>query len=183
MREAAALILPLADAAGRAIELDIPDRLQVRGRGADLRDVFRNLLENALVHGSGTIHVRGMRSPGECRAVVTVADEGTGLPTSQRERMFERFQKATRNTAGSGLGLAIVRELVHAHGGVVCSGRDPRQRFGFNCLGSMSNRRNCGGIPAGMSAPLLLPHQATLGCLRSGEEPVKRRPAVNDRFE
>jgi signal transduction histidine kinase len=121
VREAAALILPLADTAGRVIELDLPDRLPVRARPGDLRDVFRNLLENALVHGRGTIRVTatvtrdGAKPP---EALVTVADEGTGLPVFQRERMFERFRKASPDAVGSGLGLAIVREVVRAHGGV-----------------------------------------------------------------
>lgn len=121
VREAAALILPLADTEGRVIELDLPDRLPVRGCPGDLRDVFRNLLENALVHGRGTIRVTakvtrdGAKPP---EALVTVADEGTELPVLQRERMFERFRKASPDAVGSGLGLAIVREAVRAHGGV-----------------------------------------------------------------
>lgn len=119
VREAAALLLPLADAAGRTIELDLPDPLPVRGRAGDLRDVFRNLLENALVHGRGVIRVTGTltRGGGSAEALVTVADEGTGLAPSQRERMFDRFRKASPDAVGSGLGLAIVREVVRAHRG------------------------------------------------------------------
>ncbi len=121
VREAAALILPLTEAAGRAIELDLPDRLPVRGHPGGLRDVFRNLLENALVHGHGTIRVTGTVARGDAhpaKVVVTVADEGTGLPVSQREQMFQRFRKASQSTAGSGLGLAIVAEVIRAHGGI-----------------------------------------------------------------
>lgn len=128
VREAAALVLPLADAAGRSIALELPDRMPVRGRPAALRDVFRNLLENAVMHGSGAIRVSGafgrgggnapMRGDaGDAQVLVTVADEGVGLPVAERERMFGRFQKASSEAVGSGLGLAIVREVVRAHGG------------------------------------------------------------------
>lgn len=120
VREAAALILPLTDTAGRVIELDLPEHLPVRGHPGNLRDVFRNLVENALMHGSGVIRVTGrlrQGADGFHEAVLTVADEGTLLPVSNREIMFERFRKASPNTVGSGLGLAIVREVVRSHGG------------------------------------------------------------------
>lgn len=119
-REAAALILPLADAAGRAVELDLPERLPVRGRVGDLRDMLRNLLENALAHGQGTIRVTGrlLRSDGgPGRVAITVADQGTALARIDRERLFDRFRKADAASSGSGLGLAIVREVARAHGG------------------------------------------------------------------
>jgi signal transduction histidine kinase len=121
-REAAALILPLADAARRAVELDLPERLPVRGRAGDLRDMVRNLLENALVHGQGTIRVAGRLSRGDDglpQVSMTVADQGIGLASADRERLFDRFRKADAASGGSGLGLAIVREVVRAHGGIV----------------------------------------------------------------
>jgi signal transduction histidine kinase len=119
-REAAALILPLADAAQREIELDLPERLPVRGRAGDLRDMLRNLLENALVHGQGTICVTGRlfrRDGGPSQVAITVADQGTALALIDRERLFDRFRKADATSNGSGLGLAIVREVVRAHDG------------------------------------------------------------------
>lgn len=135
VREAAALILPMADAAGRIIELYLPDRLPVHGRSSDLKDVFRNLLENALVHGRGAIQVKGeLRRDGtdSPKVLVTVADEGTELPVSQREQLFERFRKARPDMGGSGLGLAIVREVVRAHGGEAAFGPGPQTAIQIN---------------------------------------------------
>jgi signal transduction histidine kinase len=119
-REAAALILPLADAAQRSVELDLPERLPVRGRAGDLQDMLRNLLENAVVHGQGTIRVAGLlrrvndKSP---QVAITVSDEGTKLALTDRDRLFDRFRKTDATSNGSGLGLAIVREVVRVHGG------------------------------------------------------------------
>ncbi len=53
--------------------------------------------------------------------VLTVDDDGAGVPPGERERVFERFvrldEARARDDGGSGLGLAIVREIVRAHGG------------------------------------------------------------------
>ena len=128
-REAAALLLPLADAAGRAVELDLPERLPVRGRAGDLRDMLRNLLENALMHGQGTIRVAGRLSQGDdglLQVAVTVADEGTALALMDRERLFDRFRKADASSTGSGLGLAIVREVVQTHRGTAMFAPGPK---------------------------------------------------------
>lgn len=121
-REVAAMMLPLAEKANRFIDLDLPVALPVRGRADDLRDMLRNLLENALVHGRGSVRVSGAmlkREGGVVQVAMTVADSGTELQTAEREALFERFRKADPSSPGSGLGLAIVREVVRSHGGTV----------------------------------------------------------------
>ena len=110
-REAAAGVLPLAEAAGRALLVDVPDMLPVRGAADDLRDAVRNLLENAVLHGRGTIALRARTKGGV--VALEVADEGAALTD---DSLFERFQK-TSTSPGSGLGLAIVREVARFHGG------------------------------------------------------------------
>ena len=114
-REAAASILPLAEAAGRALELDLPDAIGVRGDADDLRDMLRNLLENALLHGRGTIVLAGRRVGARC--VLDVADAGAGVPALLRQAVFERFRKVMPGGPGTGLGLAIVRTVARRHGG------------------------------------------------------------------
>lgn len=120
-REAAAAIIPLAEAGERVIDVELPTTLPVRGRAEDLRDLIGNLLENALVHGAGTIRLKGhtVGSPAHRQAVITVSDEGDGVPTGLREEVFYRFRKGNPASPGHGLGLAIAREVVRTHGGTI----------------------------------------------------------------
>ena len=119
VREAAAAVLPLIEAEGRSIEVEAPDVLPIRGLHDDLCDAVRNLLENALVHGEGTIRVsvREDVEDKKRRALIEVADQGSGIPAGLRELVFERFRKAVATSPGAGLGLAIVRHVARAHGG------------------------------------------------------------------
>ena len=114
-REAAATVLPLAEAARRRLVLDLPDTMTMEGRADDLRDMLVNVLENALVHGQGTVRMTGRLEGG--RLLLDVADEGPGVPEMLRQTVFERFRKAHQGSAGTGLGLAIVREVAAGHGG------------------------------------------------------------------
>jgi len=120
-REAAATAVPLAEAVGRAFVVELPDALPVRGRADDLRDAVRNLLDNALTHGLGTIRLLGRVAAGGGQpfVVVEVADEGPGIGAGLRSVVFERFRKGRQDTPGSGLGLAIVREVASSHGGSI----------------------------------------------------------------
>jgi two-component system, OmpR family, sensor histidine kinase KdpD len=94
--------------------------LLIRADAALFELVLVNVLENA-VHYSrdGTrIGVEAAREGGACR--ISIRDEGEGIPSDQRERVFERFVQITRPTRqarGSGLGLAIVKGFVEALGG------------------------------------------------------------------
>lgn len=121
-REAAAGAVPLAEAAGRALEVELPDTLLVQGRANDLRDALRNLLDNALAHGQGTIWLRGRLATTDrdrSQIAIEVADEGPGIPAGLREVVFDRFRKGRQDAPGSGLGLAIVREVVQSHNGSI----------------------------------------------------------------
>ena len=82
------------------------------------QQIVANLVENALRHGDGTITLclRPADVDGRPGAVVTVADEGTGIPDAVLNRIFVRFWRGDRQS-GTGLGLYIVKGLVEAHGG------------------------------------------------------------------
>ena len=114
------MVLPLAEKEGRAVIAEAPDAVPFRGRADDLRDMVDNLLENALVHGSGTVRVAvGHETSERGRTIVfEVADQGTGVPDTLKEMIFERFRRGPKST-GSGLGLAIVRQVARCHGGNV----------------------------------------------------------------
>lgn len=118
VREAAAKIVPLVERHGRELEIDVPETVAVRGRADDLRDLVRNLLENALWHGRGTIRV-GLRPADSGRAdvMIDVIDEGEGVPAGMEEEAFGRFHKLHADSPGAGLGLAIVRQVARSHGG------------------------------------------------------------------
>ncbi len=118
VREAAALVLPLIEAQGRHLEVDVPDAVLMRGHADDLRDMVRNLFDNSLVHGRGTVTARiEAASDNPALIVIEVRDEGTGVPLGQEESVFQRFYKLHAETPGSGLGLAIVRHVARSHGG------------------------------------------------------------------
>ncbi|GAC1396315.1 MAG: ATP-binding protein [Mycobacterium sp.] len=94
---------------------------RVVGDARALSRVVRNLLENAALHAASRIDVAVGSRNGD--AMVTVADDGPGIPAADRERVFDRFVRLDRDRArsggGAGLGLAIVREIVAAHHGSV----------------------------------------------------------------
>ncbi len=89
-----------------------------------LRQVFANLIENAVKYGreSGKVTVGARTTPGQ-GVEAWVEDDGMGIPDEARTRVFERFYRVdrarARETGGTGLGLAIVKHIVQAHGGEV----------------------------------------------------------------
>ncbi len=93
----------------------------VDGDAARLRQVVDNLIANALQHGAGTVEVTVATDAAS--ALISVHDEGAGIPDAEREIIFDRFYRRSddrsRNTGGSGLGLSIVAALVAAHDGTV----------------------------------------------------------------
>ena len=97
----------------------------VMGDDARLRQVFGNLVTNALTHTpAGTpVTLRLGADNHSGMAALEVVDHGPGLSAEQSSRVFERFYRAdasrTRTHGGSGLGLSIVAALVAAHGGRV----------------------------------------------------------------
>ncbi|MDE1932171.1 MAG: HAMP domain-containing histidine kinase, partial [Alphaproteobacteria bacterium] len=118
VREAAAGVVLLMEHQGRALEIDAPEVVVVHGQADDLRDLVRNLLENALWHGRGTVRIGVRRNDlNRGRVMLDVIDEGDGVPLGMEEEAFARFHKIHANSPGSGLGLAIVRHVARSHGG------------------------------------------------------------------
>lgn len=120
-REVAAAVVPAIEAAGRTLEVGLPVALPMQGRPDDLRDAIRNLLDNALVHGRGTIRLKGDLSKEDeaPRVWIAVEDDGEGVRDELREQMFRRFRKGSPESPGHVLGLAIVEEVARGHGGAV----------------------------------------------------------------
>lgn len=93
--------------------------VEVVGTVPELARLVRNLLENADRHADERIEVRLTSRDGE--AVLTVDDDGPGVPVDQRDRVFDRFYRLdssrARISGGTGLGLAMVRRVARGHGG------------------------------------------------------------------
>ena len=97
----------------------------VRGSRIELESALFNLLDNAVKFSEpgGRVDVAVAVARDQQRLVVSVADQGVGIPVSERSRIFERFYRVdrarSRHTGGTGLGLSIVRHAVLNHGGEV----------------------------------------------------------------
>ena len=106
---------------GISLRLGWLDRVFVVGDETQLSRVVSNLVDNALRYATSMVEL-SVRQEGQ-QAVVSVSDDGPGIPAADRERIWERFARLdddrSRASGGSGLGLAMVRELIMAHGGTV----------------------------------------------------------------
>jgi signal transduction histidine kinase len=83
-----------------------------------------NVMENAGKWCKGKIRAEATPS-GEGRMLLTVDDDGPGLPPEERAQALKRGQRLDENAPGSGLGLSIVDELARAYGGTVQLGESP----------------------------------------------------------
>jgi signal transduction histidine kinase len=103
------------------IVTELAPEVPVRGVRMQLVRLLGNLLDNAERYAGSTVTVGAARLDGQ--ALLTVADDGPGIPSADRERVFERFTRLdtarSRDAGGTGLGLAIAREIARAHGGTL----------------------------------------------------------------
>ncbi len=106
-----------ARTAGRAIEVDSVDGLELTADRARVEQALGNLVENALGHGGGTITLDALEQNGQVE--LHVRDDGPGFPADFLPHAFDRFTQAdgARTGAGTGLGLAIAEAIAAAHGG------------------------------------------------------------------
>jgi signal transduction histidine kinase len=106
-----------ADTLGRQLVVGSSTGSVVSADPLRVEQALGNLVDNALVHGAGSISLREQVRDGVVELHVT--DEGLGFPPGFGDRAFERFSRAdeARSAGGSGLGLAIVALIAGAHGG------------------------------------------------------------------
>ena len=123
-REAVAGFASTAGQGGVALRFSGPEQTTVEADPDRLRQVFDNLVDNALRYAppASTVEVAIGRERGE--VILSVSDQGPGFDEDVLPRAFERFSVSSASRtrtrgAGSGLGLAIVKSIVAAHGGVV----------------------------------------------------------------
>jgi signal transduction histidine kinase len=120
-RSAAELYAEVAEAKPVALHVEIAGPVPVLGDATRLRQVAANLVDNAIKYtpAGGRVTVRAAVEGGE--AVLTVSDNGPGVPVAEQPRVWERLYRgdASRSQRGLGLGLSMVRAIVEAHGGRV----------------------------------------------------------------
>lgn len=111
------------------VQIDSPP-VVIDGQLVQLEILFRNLLDNAVKYGGEPpqVNVR-VEQAGDDRVMVSIADNGAGIPANQRRKIFGRFirlgSELERKTPGTGLGLYLVRNVVKSMGGSISiRGRD-----------------------------------------------------------
>ncbi|MDQ3264085.1 MAG: ATP-binding protein [Myxococcota bacterium] len=120
VHEALLIISPLAEAKQISLREGAVARAQVRADRERIFQVFSNLLGNAIkfTREGGVITVAVERR--EDDVLVTVEDDGSGIPAEQLPHLFDRYWTARRGgQQGTGLGLYIVKGIIEAHGGTV----------------------------------------------------------------
>jgi signal transduction histidine kinase len=118
--------------------------VRIRGDQAGLLRLIDNLLDNAARYANSTISISLTTHRQIC--VLTVADDGPGIPPADRERVFNRFTRLDnsrpRSDGGVGLGLAIVRAVADAHRGrVTIYDNQPGARFVIRIPGNIPHQR------------------------------------------
>lgn len=121
------------------VVFDGSERITLPLRPTWLRRALRNLIGNALRHGGGAARVGLMRQAD--RVIITVEDDGPGIPDQAIEQMLEPFTRGepsrNRGTGGAGLGLTLSRAIAEQHGGSL----------------TLANRTS-GGLTATLTLPL-----------------------------
>ena len=112
---------PSAEDAGQALSVESASPLVVEGDPELLTQMLVNLVDNALRHAGPGAQIRVRAAAQGADAVISVTDNGPGVPEGERARVFDRFYRLerSRSTPGSGLGLALVAAVVRLHGASV----------------------------------------------------------------
>jgi two-component system phosphate regulon sensor histidine kinase PhoR len=134
---------PLFRARRVSLVTDIAESVASPADGEQLAQVVRNLLENAVRHGreGGEVRLRvapsdaGPRLPSRPGVLLTVSDDGPGIPAEHIPRLTERFYRVdrgrSRSAGGTGLGLAIVKHIVNRHRGLLLIESEPGSGASF----------------------------------------------------
>jgi signal transduction histidine kinase len=110
-------------ARGLAIDVDVPREHFIRGQREDLEEMLGNLLDNACKWAKSRVRIQSIQENGA--VVLTVDDDGPGLPAFMRDRVLQRGVRADEAAPGSGLGLAIVRDLAELYEGTIALEASP----------------------------------------------------------
>ncbi|WP_085902511.1 response regulator [Kiloniella majae] len=100
------------------LNLSVDQNVSVNGNETQLMQLFQNLIMNAIIHNDKAIPQISLEIKTEDDlAMVTVTDNGPGIPMEYAERIFEPFARFSSEKKGTGLGLAICKKTIERHGG------------------------------------------------------------------
>jgi signal transduction histidine kinase len=122
LAEIASEVVELFDAAaedkGAHLGAIVDQRVLVTGDRDLLFDAVANLVDNAIKHGREAGRVTVEVAQNDAGAVISVIDDGPGIPDDERQHVFERFYRLerSRHTSGNGLGLSLVAAVARTHG-------------------------------------------------------------------
>ncbi|HPH66195.1 MAG TPA: sensor histidine kinase [Kofleriaceae bacterium] len=118
---AVSLALPQLRKSALRVSTEVAPGLRVTIAGRALEQVLVNLLQNAIhaTNGSGTIRITGRPTAGDVAAEIIVSDDWPGVPTVDRQRIFDPFFSTKQAAAGTGLGLAVCKHLISTAGGSI----------------------------------------------------------------
>ena len=128
-----------------AVHNDVDAKITVQADPVRLHQVLTNLVENAIKYGNehGDVVIEAKATLNS--TILSVSDDGPGIPAEARERIFERFYRLdkarSREQGGTGLGLAIVKHIIHAHGGRVWVEASERGGAKFCCTLPLSSTK------------------------------------------
>lgn len=112
---------PLAEEKSQQLSVELRDNIDTLGDRDLLFQALANVIENAIKYTPEDGHISiSLARSGE-QAVITIADNGPGIPETERERVFRRFYRLdqSRSTVGNGLGLSMVSAIVGMHNGEI----------------------------------------------------------------
>jgi signal transduction histidine kinase len=128
--DAVSFFQPVAAGKDVSIDVDVLPGIAAAIDTSAFRQIMLNILDNAVKYGPSGQRVSISAATKGSEAVITISDEGPGIPATDRDRVFEPYVRlqptGAPRTAGAGIGMAVVRDLVLAHGGRVWIDDAPR---------------------------------------------------------
>lgn len=116
VEDACELHRPMAEDRGQELAFDLRPSGTVHGDASLLMEAVSNLIDNAMKFGPADGRITVSLREADRHAVVTVADEGSGVPPAERTLVTQRFYRGRQDCEGSGLGLSLVKAIADLHG-------------------------------------------------------------------